>query len=240
MANDLSRQSDVLLAELCCSTTSLLSSTCHQLFGQHSAIRMSDWNGCDMSTSEGTKFACHMLSRCKPVVLWVSSECGPYSPLQNINQRTEQQREQLHVKRERESDRDMYRNCMTVARKAHSLGIAVVWEWSQRCMAWSLPEYLAFAEELKMHTGVCNGCQVNLRNSEGLLLRKAWGIDSTWAELARHINLKCAGNHKRGQCISGVYHTAYYTPEFAKRVSTNHPTGHFGSVGLCGRRRCGS
>ena len=83
---------------------------------------------------------------------------------------------------------------MTVARKAHSLGIAVVWEWSQRCTAWSLPEYLAFAEELKMHTGVCNGCQVNLRNSEGLLPRKAWRIDSTWAELAQTLNARATTN----------------------------------------------
>eukprot|EP00439_Symbiodinium_sp_Y106_P027988 s1180_g3.t1 len=107
---------------------------------------------------------------------------------------------------------------MTVAKEARKLGIEVAWEWSQRCQAWNLPEYLAFSEAMGMHTGICNGCQVNLRDREERLLCKAWRVDSTWPELSKHLNLRCSGQHKKGVCTGNVYYTAFYTPEFAKRL----------------------
>ena len=210
------RASHVLLCELCCSPTSVLSATCHQMLGQQSAVRMSDWNGYDMGTEDGVKLACKALKRFQPRVLWISSECGPYSPLQNINTRTTQQIENL--RRKRETAMVMHKHCMRVAREAKRLSIHVVWEWSQRSHAWNLPEYLAFSDEMRMYTGVCNGCQVNLRNKENQLLCKAWRLDSTWPELSKHMNLRCGGQHSKGVCEGGVYFTAYYTPEFAKRL----------------------
>ena len=113
------------------------------------------------------KLACKALKRFQPRVLWVSSECGPYSPL-------------------------------------------------QRSHARNLPEYLAFADEMHMYAGVCNGFQVNLRNKENQLLCKGWRLDSTWPELSKHMNLRCGGQHGKGAREGGVYFTAHYKPEFGQ------------------------
>ena len=39
----------------------------------------------------------------EPSHVWISTECGPFSPMQNLNQRTEKQQEEL-----RENDRMLF------------------------------------------------------------------------------------------------------------------------------------
>ena len=170
-----------------------------------------------MDTACGVALACRLVKHHSPRVLWVSSDCGPFSPLQNLNRQQNQHENRLQAKRDKAQV--VYQNCMQVARYARGLGCEVVWEWAQRSTAWNLPQYLQFAEEMHMHTGTCNGCQVNLRNQEGKLMCKAWRLDTTWAGLAQHMNLKCRGGHAKGNGLGGVCPGKLYTPEFARRVS---------------------
>ena len=216
MTQGLPRRPQTLLCELCCAPDSLLSSTCHQLYGKHSAVRMSDWNGCDMNTPVGVSLACRLVQHHRPKVLWISSDCGPFSPLQNLSKQQPQHEARLHEKQNQAQN--LYHNCMQVARYARNLGLEVVWEWAQRSTAWSLPMYLEFAEELHLHTSNCNGCQVNLRNQEGKLMCKAWRMDTTWARLGQHLNLQCRGGHAKGRGLGEANRTTLYTPEFARRV----------------------
>ena len=135
----------------------------------------------------------------------------PVYSLQNLCRRTP--RQEANLSKKQKEARQIYANCIEVGRFAHKLGVKVVWEWAERCRAWSLPEYLQFSEDLGMRTGVCNGCQVNEN-----LLCKGWRMDSTWAELSKHMNLRCNGKHSKGSCLGGIYFTSFYTTEFAERV----------------------
>ena len=109
-------------------------------YSTNSSIRLSNrnWNGADLETEEGVQFAIKMLRQHRPVHLWISCECGPYSPLQRLNQRNPQQVQQLHDKQQR--GRRQYQGALRVADEAFRLKTEVHWELSQRCEAWSLPE----------------------------------------------------------------------------------------------------
>ena len=81
--------------ELACYEDSVLSGEVEKRFGVGSSIRLSDWNGANLETPEGVQFAIKMLRKHRPVHLWISCVCGPFSPLQRLNQRNPQQVEQL-------------------------------------------------------------------------------------------------------------------------------------------------
>ena len=54
----------------------------------------------DLSRPSGCQLAMDRLRHLKPKRLWLSPECGPYSIMQNANQRSPQQAEALRKKRE--------------------------------------------------------------------------------------------------------------------------------------------
>ena len=88
------------LLEVCCSETSELTGTCEKVFGPGTAQRISNWNGGDVETKQGKEFVRDVLRGSKPQLLWMSPECGPYSPLQHLNMRNDHQRKALAEKRE--------------------------------------------------------------------------------------------------------------------------------------------
>ena len=64
---------------------------------------------------------------------------------------------------------------------------------------------------------------MNLRDEKGQLLKKGWKLVSNSQEQVRHMTLQCTNDHPHGLCEGGktCRRSAYYTPEFAKRV-VNH------------------
>ena len=56
------------------------------------------WNHCDLGTHAGVKLIIERLHLERPQNVWISPPCGPFSPLQNGNPRTEAQRQELHEK----------------------------------------------------------------------------------------------------------------------------------------------
>ena len=122
-----------LLMELACFENSILSEEVQKRYSTNSSIRLSNWNGADLETEEGVQFAIKMLRQRRPVHLWISCECGPYSPLQRLNQKNPQQVQQLHDKQQRV--RRQYQGALRVAEEAFRLKTEVHWELSQRCEA---------------------------------------------------------------------------------------------------------
>ena len=90
-----------LLMELACYPDSVLGTEVERQLGKDHIIRLSHWNGADLETREGVSLVKTMLRRLRPRNLWISCECGPFSPLQRINQRTPEQRERLQEKQYR-------------------------------------------------------------------------------------------------------------------------------------------
>ena len=87
------------LLEVCCSPESVLTDTCLKTFGPGSAVRVAHWNGGDIETTKGREHIKRLAEELKPSAMWFSPECGPYSPMQHLNRRSEKQRQELEEKR---------------------------------------------------------------------------------------------------------------------------------------------
>ena len=72
------------------------------------------------------------------------------------------------------------------------------------------------------YMSVTQGCQVNLRDPKsGQLMHKGWKIMTSHAHLSElmHRPCSCGPNYRHAKCEGGLAgHSAFYTPEFAKRV----------------------
>ena len=154
----------------------------------------------------------------KPLHVWLSLECGPFSPMQNVNQRTEKQREELKLKRA-ECMRQ-YVGGLLIYTFCHQLGITCTWEWSERCHAWRLPMVQRVFNRIKPRFVVVKGCRVGLKDQKtGLLLQKGWKLATTHELLGDRMHMPCQGNHEHGTCQGHLTReSAYYTEAFAKRV----------------------
>ena len=209
-----------ILMEVACGPDSLLSSTMQEITGRkHTAQRFALWNQHDLRSSDGVKSVLTSIDRLDPKHVWLAPECGPYSVMQNINQRTEQQIENLELKR-----RDalkQYVGCAIIFQYCIQKGIHVTWELSQTCQAWRLPLLQKLVAKYEPHFAVIRGCQVNLRDDKGRFIKKGWRIMSTHTLMADRMNLPCNCDHRTPHVAcegSLTRKTAYYTKEFAKRV----------------------
>ena len=215
------QQKRTWLMEVACSPNSVLSSVVQAQAGyEEAAIRCAHWNNYDLSTGEGVKLLLQRVDQCNPLHIWISTECGPFSPMQNLNQRTEQQKTELAEKRKEVLRQYVGASC--VLHYAIQKGIHVTWEWSHKCHAWRLPLIQRIMEKYQMWVSVTNGCQVNLRDPRtGNHLHKGWKIMSTQKRMAQMLDLPCrcpkSVDHVR--CEGSLTHqSAFYTVEFAKRV----------------------
>ena len=215
---DMTKHNRVRLVEVACDEQSRLSVECERLYGKGSAMRLSWWNGGNLETQKGRDWIISMIQEVKPDLVWISPECGPYSPMQRLNQRTPQQREALEEKRQHA--RLQYEGAAKVIRAAWKLGIHSMLEMSERCEGWSQDWCHKLALDVPLAEGVCKGCQVGLRNAQGVLLCKGWRLQGTWGPLVQHMTLSCNGRHPKAICEGGVVvrQTAFYTDVFARRV----------------------
>ena len=86
-------------------------------------VRCSHWNGCDLTTSTGIQTTKDAISHHRPIHVWISTECGPFSPIQNSNQRNEQQIANLMEKQK--IAETQYLGALEVAKHASFLGCAL-------------------------------------------------------------------------------------------------------------------
>ena len=89
------RRTQCDLMEVCCKATSTLTETINKRGGI--AFRVGIQNKMDMTTLTGKTRAKEFARIVKPRVLWLSPPCGPYSPIQNINMRDEEQCHNLNA-----------------------------------------------------------------------------------------------------------------------------------------------
>lgn len=209
------------LMEVACSPESRLSAEVQRQAGYESAaVRCSHWNGCDLGTGDGVKQVIFQIENLEPSHVWISPECGPYSPLQAINQRTEEQ--QLELEEKRRIALKQYVGAACVYEYCIQKGIHVTWEFSERCQAWRLPLLQKLEKKHKPWFAVTHGCQVNMRHPKtSSLIHKGWKIMTTHQRMADMMQLRCRcpKGYQHAKCEGGVAGmTAYYTKEYVKRV----------------------
>lgn len=215
--NQLIQEQRLFFLEIACSETSVSEEVNAQL-GQNSSFRCAHWNGFDLTTSDGVSKIKQLIRERRPVHIWISCDCGPYSPLQRLNQRTEEQRQKLQEKREYALQE--YLGAIEVAFYGRRHGCQIHWELSEKCEAWDLQRIQTMIHKLQLQKVTCHGCCVGLRAKDtGQLMCKGWSIATQNANLLRHMNLKRQRNHKKTWCESGrPLSSAFYTPVFAKKV----------------------
>ena len=208
--------------EVCCEPDSLLTTEVQRAAGYEAAAsRCSLWNSCDLGTKEGLKLVLERVNLEQPVCVWIAPPEGPYSPLQNLQSRSPQQQETLNQKRL--EARRVYTSCCVVFQYCLQKGIHVVWEMSERSLAWRLPIVQKLKEKYRLQEVVTQGCAVNLRESpKGKFLKKGWRMITTHPRLARllHLPCRCPKNYQHAPCTGKVGTlSSRYTPEFSRRVA---------------------
>ena len=185
------------------------------------AQRASLFNQCDITDPCGLRRVLKIISQRKPLHVWISSECGAFSPFQNLNQRSEDQVRALEHK-QREA-RKQHVAALVVGYWARYHGSHVHWEWARRCRAWKWPLMDRWRTVQGTSTAIVGGCRVGLQNPKtGEVIGKEWRVESTSKQFAEQLHLPCLhklcpGNHTTCEG-SLTRRSAYYTPKFAKRV----------------------
>ena len=98
----------------------------------------------------------------QPQHVWLAPPAGAHSPLNNMNQRTEAQRDELQKKRDEAMRR--YVACSCVVHLCVQLGIHVSWEMPERSQAWRLPLLHKLRDKYDLYSAVTKGCVVNHRS----------------------------------------------------------------------------
>ena len=83
----------LLLMEVCCSPSSLLSQAMINRKGEKSAERMSSWNGFHLGSSKGNDLAREAVVNTSALHLWISSKCCPLRPANAIGIKNEKDAE---------------------------------------------------------------------------------------------------------------------------------------------------
>lgn len=117
------------------------------MLGDNADQRCSLFNGYDLTTKAGVQKLKRFVDEVRPVHIWISCDCGPYSPLQHLNQKTETQRENLRLKREYAQKE--YKGAIELARYASPRGSQIHFELSERCEA--CPRFLRGTESAEGH-----------------------------------------------------------------------------------------
>ena len=182
---------DVWLMEVACSPNSRLREAVQKLSGREdSAVRCAHWNWLDLESGKGVKALIQLLHHKRPRHVWISPECGPYSPIQAINQRTPQQVAELEQKRR--SALKQYIGASCVYATCIQLGIHVTWEWSEKCQGWRLPFMQKLQKKYQPYVVTVHGCRVGLRDPKSSgLLKKGWKIMTSLKKLAEAMDMRC-------------------------------------------------
>ena len=209
------------LFEVACSPDSILTEQMQKKMGsENAAKRFAHWNGYDLTKTHGVRGVIRKIDEESPLHVWISTECGPFSRMQNLNQRTPEQREALRQKRE--DCMRQYVGGLAIYTHCCQQGIPCTWEWSETCDAWRLPMVQKVFQKWNPYMIVVKGCRVNLRDVKSRrLLGKGWKLATTHELLATKMHLPCTcTNPREHELCQGklTRESAFYTDEFARRV----------------------
>jgi hypothetical protein len=122
-----------LVWEVCCSPNSTITACAHAL--GFKAERLTLDTGWDFSKPEDGARAVREVQSRGVKKVWLSLPCTPWSSIQNLNQRTLQQRRRL--KKQRRLSRQMAQVTLPVLLAVLREGGGFYFEWPTRCQGWN-------------------------------------------------------------------------------------------------------
>ena len=216
------------LLEVCAPWDSPLVATVKQHGGQ--AMAIGPHNGYDLTKKSGLVKAMNLIKRRKPRYVHISPPCFPWSPMQNCNQRTEQQQEDLQ--RKRLESKKLITNCRKLCElqlrqmQGHFGGLARVdrhvgGEHPLRAGSWERTDMGKMADMCGGRFAVY-GCQHGMHDpKDDVSLQKAWGWFSTLRDIRNVLEGNCT--HPKGThgLVEGhrTAMTAIYPPLLCERFA---------------------
>ncbi len=218
------------LLEICAPWDSPLSRAVRDAGGK--ALSIGIHNGYDLKLMSGFKKAALLIRRLRPRYVHFSPPCDPWTAMQNCNQRTEVQVENLM--RRRHESRKLLKNCRKLLEiQLHELsgngGLTSDQEGHHHAggehplhaQSWNTPDWRTMArmcgERFTVH-----GCRHGLcSKTTGELLKKPWGWFSTHSGIRNALELHCNHGAKAHPVIQGVNtsHTAVYPEILCRRFA---------------------
>ena len=218
-----------LVWEICCRPTSNLTRACQQQGIQ--AIRKTLETGYDILQGSTKDQLSKELKKEKPDRSWWSLKCTEWTSIQNINMRTELQRETLRKRRLRA--RRGVRNALSLIEEAldDNENHKFYWEWPKHAFAgWKMAEMRAFEEKMqkrgiRLYWTEIHGCHFGMKAPSGEFVQKAWWIMSNDPDFDYRCSFQCPRDHehRRGGIIGmgtmAVMETGYYPIEMCKAIA---------------------
>ena len=134
-----------------------------------------------------------------------------------MNQSSPEQIKRLQAKQAQATRQ--YEGVAQIIRATAKLGLTCALEMSDTSPVWDQSWVQELQEEIGLYRGMCQGCQVNLRNYQGALSCKGWGIACNEGALVQNMSLVCDGKHaKSRECTLGSACQKGYPKEFSRRV----------------------
>ena len=188
------------MVEVVCSYDSLMTKV-----AQLAGMTTERWtlNNYDLSTESGYMEVERRERELRPRRLWLSPECGPFSQMQNTNQRTPEQVARLIEKRKRGFKQ--WSSCIRLAWVQLELGGYFYIEQPQSCMTWRLEDTSTrqLVGELSSYC-IRDQCFDGLTHPKsGLPMKKGTHIQSNDSAFILHFGQRCVGHGTEHAVVQG-------------------------------------
>ena len=209
--------------EMFCSPDSGLTNSC--LREGLNSIRIGLSSGFDLYKKETYEVLKKVFKQQRPRKIWISPMCTLFCDWTDLNYWYRP--EELNKKRRRE--RQMLRRLVAFLLWVSYMDptVQLYWEWPRRCRGWKEPIVSDFFErqlqELGHEVWDCrlDGCRYNLKNDDGMFIRKEWTIKTTDLDFYGNFRLKtCTKNHEHAWIQGELTNkTAYYPTNMCRSIA---------------------
>ena len=210
------------LLEVCCPPDSALAAMVERLGG--SSARVTEHN-MNLNSVDGLTQAISFVRREKPRWMWLSLPCGANSPIQHLNELTEQA--WLKSLARRKKSRKLVRRALQLLRvHVFENGGHFGWEWPKTNDGWHQKELKDFFKEVhekkqNLFRTLLHGCQVGVVNDKNEPVLKPWTIYVTDRAMASALHLVCPHDHQHGEAMGGqsAKKTGFYPPRMVRIIA---------------------
>ena len=216
------------LWEICCSPNSALS---NEMMRQgFKATRLTYETNFDLSSTKKVDQTIALIPHSQPTRVWASPRCTAVSSIQNLNQKTPEQKHELYKKRLK-TVREV-RNLIRIFKAAFARNPGsthLYFEWPKTAhWGWNMKEWKELQQWLwskfgqRVYWTEMHGCMFGLKDQHGETLNKPWVVMTTDFDFSISARTLCDGTHKHQHIVGigsqAVQSTAFYPDAMVRRI----------------------
>ena len=210
------------LLEVCCPSDSRLSEAVRERGGQAGRVGLHNF---DLCTKDGVDGALAQAQALHPRFMWISTPCGPFSPIQALfNEATDDAKRKSGYRKKRA--RKVIRAAIKMAYAQLERGDHVAWEWPSNNGGWKEPEVKKLldymAKQGYLYTTLLDGCMMGVTTPDtGEAMKKQWRIVTTCPCLKKALSVRCDKSHVHAECIGHgrALSSGFYPEKMCKTIA---------------------